>query len=1159
MNYGFGAKTRKVLQFYLVYALFLLLSAAFVTADNINFAIITDTNVGIGSIVLAEQTDAVVNSIIHSPQNIDFVIHLGNMVAGSSAATADDAEKMWNEYNQKVIKQLQDKNIGLLLIANKQDKANAALESNYINLFNSATHDFVSSAAAKDNYAFVYKNNLFIVLQYDKNIDKSWLKEQLENNYQSVDHVFVFYPNEFVAIAKEKTTSLVCNNCNDLFSALDAYSNKFGNKVTLFTASSQVYYKGNYKGYDIVSVGAIDEPHTIIGTNERQKAVYAVVKINDKDTVIYGVEEQFDHWFYECRNLPLIQPAGYDKFKGMIAGCQQITGDKKTNDIIQSPCIIPPQFEGYDQFAKARGLIVESFNEKHPEYDSIILEASQRFNMPFELIKAIVMEESGGNPFPSKQSLGGTTCNENGCLCNQQGFCGLMGTGLNYVCLTPSECNKQAFMDGNPRDQIFAGTSILRRIIDKKQCKLDNKNLLDDVNNPQYIMHLFGCYGKGSADNKEYCERENKPCGYPVFLRRAMQKSAKPLEKITPADIAAVTTDANAIVHSYIKYIKLNLCKNGVINDQIAHPIIQSTAAQSQSALAKVGIAQGVSTVYYLTPNFRVNMDNAFTDYKTIREAATQLVTEVNDCRSRGNTVENCFAININNQKYKTLGITVDNQLCKESQLDKFIYDSIENMKTCSRLSLKKCQMIIPQQYPGEAKLDENAIAFVFSSVDGKTILIEASVNNILHTADKITGSLALFEDFIAQPEFKDMKNATILLKYDKYQSKHNILSFNDNHNFVSKDKIIPFVFNQDNKLTFFSDKLAQPYFSFAEAQQQEIDDMQKLKKGFKLCYLSKNTLYAKGMFDTSPEDIAYYENNLRYPTKLRALVYRFALLFDVSQAIPHTAIAAADLQKAEKTVLVKFDKPTTPVKYYTLFFSNEKNILEKPANELKDKENVQKIILDPSAAKTVSVADYSLLGDEIVIGKLYYNIQENMYFLAVAVDNELKQYYFTIAAMSVNNKEPNNIDADQKLNVIEGFSIDDLPPASPEIVIIEGASISAADINQEEIESNVALAAPLQGSIAVAWDSVADNSNLNYLLADLDGYFVVMHEDKVNTSLKLTKDNCNTANNCQFVSAVLPDNKDRFETVFAGLDDANNYMVVVYAVDTSGNYLEIK
>ncbi|MBS3137933.1 hypothetical protein J4232_05855 [Candidatus Woesearchaeota archaeon] len=1183
---SFKTKTRKILQFLLATA-FLLLCTAFAIADDFNFAVITDTNIGIGSIVLAKQSDAVVSSIIHSPQKIDFVIHLGNMVAGSSSTTAEDAEKMWQEYNQKIVSQLSDKQIGILLIANQQDKANVASENNYINMFKSTKHDFASSAAVKENYAFVYKDNLFIVLQYDKNIDKSWLKEQLEKNYQTVDHVFVFSVNEFAAIAKEKTAAISCNNCNELFAALDSYSNKYGNKITLFTSSSQVYFKGDYKGYDVVSVGAIDEPHTIIGVNERQKAVYSVVAVNDKNKIIYGVEEPFDHWFYECRNLPLIQPKGYDKFNGIITGCQQIEGESedgkginKKYGLTQSPCIIPPQFEGYEEYTRKRGLNINSFNEKHPEYDAIILEASQKFNVPFELIKAIIMEESGGNPFPSKESLGGKICNKNGCLCNEQGYCGLMGTGLDYVCLTQAECNKEAFIKGSVKDQIFAGTAILQRIIKKKSCKLDNKNLLEDINNPQYIMHLFGCYGKGIADNKEYCEREKKPCGYPVFLRRAMQKNGKPLEKITPIDIATVTTTANAIVHSYIKEIKLDLCKKGVINDQITHPINQNLiAVQGQSALAKVGVAKGVSTVYYLTPNFRIPIDNSLNDYKTIREAATQLVTEINDCRSHGNNVENCFSISINNQKYKTLGITADNLLCKENKLDKFIYDSIENMKTCSKLINKKCSINIPLQYPGDAKLDENEIAFVFSSADEKTTLVSVFVNNILYTTDKISGSLALFEDLIAQPEFKDVKNATILLQYDKYQFKRSILAFtfenkntnldenkeenkDYNYQFALRDKIISFVFDQDNKLSFFSDKLTQPYIAFAEAQQQEIEELQNLKKGFKLCYLSRNTMYANSMFDATAEDTAYYEKNLRYPTRLRNLVYRFALLFDISQAIPHTSIVVSDLQKAEKTVLVKFNKPSTPVKYYTLFFSADKNSLELPTNELMKKDSVMKIILDPSTAKTASVDDYTLPGNEIIAGRLYYNFIENMYFIAITVDDESKQYYFAVAGMSVNNKEPNNVDADQKLEIVEGSSADDLAPMPPEVVVIEG-NIAADEYEeqeeeQEEINSNIIIAAPMQGKITAALDSVIDNSNPNYLLTDLDGYFAVIYENKADASLKLTKENCNTENNCQLVSAVLPENKDRFEIEFNGLNDDTKYMVVVYAVDTSGNYLEI-
>ncbi len=1041
-----GKKFKLFFFIFIAVSLFFLFTTI-IHAEKITFAVISDTNVGFKSIALSTATEPAITAIVQDPRKIDLVIHLGNMIAGDSYLNKDIVESMWKEYDATVTEPLQEATIPLLRVGSQQDVMSDALIEYYRTMVAQKSPSF-AGAQADGGYAFVYKKNLFIVLdttQSRLSLDKKWLLDVFNKNYQDAEHVFVlssmpFAPIDFTPSNTDNTFSNnYCTHCDDLFAALDTAAHQYSSddsldKITLISSGSNVYYKGDYKGYNLVSVGSLEEAHTLINTNERQKKSFIVINAVDGKITISALVEPFEGAVFNEALFPLIQPNGYTRYgeteeKQTIqlntAGQSQIVKQLQQQQVQQQilsvtnpSCIIPSYLEGYDDYTQKWGNL-DQFNQDHPEYEPIFKEAAQKFNVPYEIIKAIAIEETHGNVFPSKESKGGTLCNPDGnCLCNSAGACGIMQIKLSYgICSIKHACDIEQFKIGNPRDQIFAGAGLLGDLINGA-CKKEGKKL--ERTDPQFYLFLLGCYGDGYG-------------GFTTFINQVSEKLKKPISQITVSEMFNFNTDnsnhrATLTIHGLMKQIRLDQCRKGIISDAVSQSVISSTIGiNAPPSLGNIKMKDSLNTLYYITPNFKLPIDDSFQDYQKLRILTTGFVKEMHDCIALKGNIENCFNTLLQSDVYKKQGFVSNTLECQENVYEKLVYDIIEKIKNCKSKTTERCEFSLPNDFFYSSQREKNSIAFRFMQNDENTLFLTATINGLIYTNETIAGKLQVVENENNIAIYKKIKEITIQGDYDKnfFNSLTTTYVYDD-----GTGKVVNTINKKKNKFTLFYLKAGEITVLTDSLQQYDFPYLLPIaqniltpRKSFTLCFISQKQLYAGNVFELNEENLKTLDAIQKPVTKLRSIIYRFSLQFGDDTIPPKIEFMANDVENAEKSVAVQFKPAKTAVQSYTVFVAQKKDDLSKPLEEIKKNTAVQKYIFD--ATQVYEKEEKKI--NELDSLKLYHDAAKDQLLVVVPVLENDKSYYFSIAATSSTGKEPNNIDKEQKIEIIEAKAIADI------------------------------------------------------------------------------------------------------------------------------------
>ncbi|MFH1440158.1 MAG: GDSL-type esterase/lipase family protein [Candidatus Woesearchaeota archaeon] len=129
----------------------------------------------------------------------------------------------------------------------------------------------------------------------------------------------------------------------------------------------------------------------------------------------------------------------------------QATAEAKECKNLQGIQQLPDKIEGRDVYNSLNIDTYQQFLDRIRPYEQFIREASDKYDIEPELIRAVMYIESGGNVYAG------------GSLCNPSGYCSLMQTKISKCAGMPdSECDVEKFKAGSSKDSIFAGTSHLK-------------------------------------------------------------------------------------------------------------------------------------------------------------------------------------------------------------------------------------------------------------------------------------------------------------------------------------------------------------------------------------------------------------------------------------------------------------------------------------------------------------------------------------------------------------------------------------------------------------------------------------------------------------------------------------------------------------------------
>lgn len=456
---------------------------------------------------------------------------------------------------------------------------------------------------------------------------------------------------------------------------------------------------------------------------------------------------------------------------------------------------------------------------------------------------------------------------------------------------------------------------------------------------------------------------------------------------------------------------------------------------------------------YTINPSFKVKIDYDLSDYNTIKESLDNILK----CAERGKDIESCVNdVNSNEQTFSwSLGCDKD--------AEKVLYDFAEFLQDCidsddnNCLCNKKFELPIDKikefeisgNYGIEISEDSSAMKLKLALFSPKTDLTyDVGTNGVSGIIPKkyffsYSGNIPVINLI-----FTDISGIQSSL------GPLNEVAIYKNDNNKNKIKSIDFV-KQERDALIYPEPEAESEYSTSVP----ITKLIKKPSDLHPCYIKPKNTHKFCVTKKNYKILAY--DKLDGYVKERPLTIKFASYVPDLPPAPLENIEIYDRPKAEKSVLVKWDKSdANDVAKYRIYYADSSlNLLEKtPTENLKKNPNVfikeldtSKIIteeLDNAFTSTDCEFDYPnkkcmfsvSTGVKIPIenDRIYYFKDLDSYIYNFILPEDNKKYDFAITAVDKNNNEIDNINPKQKLPVINSVkSIDDLPPDSSSLVIL--------------------------------------------------------------------------------------------------------------------------
>ena len=454
----------------------------------------------------------------------------------------------------------------------------------------------------------------------------------------------------------------------------------------------------------------------------------------------------------------------------------------------------------------------------------------------------------------------------------------------------------------------------------------------------------------------------------------------------------------------------------------------------SSSSITGAAIAQenqnNVIGIYSINPSFKAKFPYDLNDYEKVKESVDSIIK----CAQEGNYVQSCVD-SINNNDFEwLLGCDKgpEKVLYDLAEFYQDCFDSEDNDCICRKdmdiskeeitrydLSKKEFRLVTTQDIDAKKisiKMIEPKIDLAYDvKTNGRSVWYP-SLYIISYAEDKLIGINMFFTGQI-QAERRALGPLKELILYKTE---------------VNNLKVVDFVRQEGNKLFYPN------------------NDVKELNN-VRLCNLKPKNIYRFCATKKNSKIMAY--DPIDGKVKERTLTIKFASYIPDSAPEPLNAVEVYEAPKAEKYVLVKWQKsPAKDISKYKIYFADSAlNIFEKtPTEDLRKNPAVfsQEIgILSVEESDDLIIPnecefDYqkrkcsftTLNGAKAFIekDKLYYFKSQDTYLYMLPVPEDSKAFDFSVTAIDKNNNEIDNIGPRQKLPVFKSAkSIDDLAPDS--------------------------------------------------------------------------------------------------------------------------------
>ncbi|PIN86129.1 hypothetical protein COV19_06550 [Candidatus Woesearchaeota archaeon CG10_big_fil_rev_8_21_14_0_10_44_13] len=266
---------------------------------------------------------------------------------------------------------------------------------------------------------------------------------------------------------------------------------------------------------------------------------------------------------------------------------------------------------GYQGFGAKKDL------SKISKFEPYIQEASQKFGVPAEFIKGVIMTESDGKTKPSSTKAGGKLCDSSGmCLCNSASYCGLMQTGhFSDKCDSSYECNWDNFQKGDEgaRDQIFSGTNFIKTLMSDKR--------LGSPESPDYFYWIAAGYNGGAGSSAMIRESAAERLGIPPERVQWKDVTIEDSKKNQEKNFPTRPGKTEEIFYYASKVMSIVQAAAGGMSQAMQQTIAQKCQYSQVYDYTSIG-------KYYINPSFTVDVDYNINHYKLISDAVKGLISE---------------------------------------------------------------------------------------------------------------------------------------------------------------------------------------------------------------------------------------------------------------------------------------------------------------------------------------------------------------------------------------------------------------------------------------------------------------------------------------------------------------------------------------------------
>ncbi len=439
---------------------------------------------------------------------------------------------------------------------------------------------------------------------------------------------------------------------------------------------------------------------------------------------------------------------------------------------------------------------------------------------------------------------------------------------------------------------------------------------------------------------------------------------------------------------------------------------------------------------YSINPSFKTKIDYDLNDYNKIKE----LLDFIIKCSEGGKDIETCInKINVKDTSLKW-------ELNCDKGTEKVLYDFAEFYQDCFDSEDTNCLCRKSFEF-SDKEIQKfglvNQIYRLQLNQYKKNKRIEIAMQDPKLSYQINTNELSVWYPSDIVLAYSDkLRSINMIFSYKKEEEAQAI----DEYKVLDKKEILLYKNQIDNlKRVDFVEQMDNS-FIFPNKQTAATANLPP-------CHIKPKNIYKFCVTQNKYKFMVY--DKLDGQVKERNPVVKFASYIPVPPPPPLTNVEVYDKLKADKSVIIKWDKSTREdvVKYNIYYGKSNLNLFEdkKALAEIKKKEGFNKKELDITKIKPIEVNKIELGNCEfdltrkgcvyttdkegIVLEKekLYYSKEQNYYFYVLTIEDGI-EYDFSVIAIDKNGNEIDNIK--DKLPLIKNKkSIDDLPPSSVNIV----------------------------------------------------------------------------------------------------------------------------